>query len=158
MHNRKKEEIQAQFSLRLKELLEIKKISPLQFGKMLAPHKEKSTLGYYFLNAPNTTIYKICKVCVLLGVEMRCFFSSDKDWYEIEIQDVDEYYQSILKRIGREIKEKRKERKDLILDMEVLTHIDSSNLSKLENAKANFSIQILSRIAFMLEVDVGELI
>jgi len=64
----------------------------------------------------------------------------------------------VLRNIASNIKEIRKGKDELILDLEVLSNIDSSNLSKVENAKSNLSISILTRIAETLGVDIRDLL
>ena len=63
-----------------------------------------------------------------------------------------------MKNIANNIKSLRKEQDELLLDLEVLSNIDSSNLSKIENAKSNLSIGLLTRVANTLNTNIQELL
>lgn len=151
--NRKK------FSENFKSILAVKEITPYKFGKLFFPEKKKSTIGYYYLNNPNITIYNLCKVAIILKVDITIFFQDYlKDIIELEKVNVDNYYSLVLKNIANNIKSLRKEQDELLLDLEVLSNIDSSNLSKIENAKSNLSIGLLTRVANTLNTNIQELL
>src|SRR5690554_3663313 len=143
------------FSLNFKKILSIKNISVLEFGKMFFPNKNKSTIGYYYYKNPNITIYNLCKVAFLLQVDISVFFQDNLNYVkETNEKDLEDYYSRVLKNIGENIKYIRKNKADILLDIEIVTDIDSSNISKIENAKSNLSINTLTRIADTLETDV----
>ena len=151
--NRKK------FSDNFKKILSIRKISAYNFGKIFSPEKSKSTVGYYYLKNPNITIHNLCKVSVILNADVTVFFQDDLNKITKPKNDnFEKYYLLVLRNIASNIKEIRKGKDELILDLEVLSNIDSSNLSKVENAKSNLSISILTRIADTLGVDIQDLL
>lgn len=151
--NRKK------FSRNFQNILAVKGITPYQFGKIFFPEKKKSTIGYYYLNNPNITVYNLCKVAIILKVDITIFFQDNlKDVIELEKVNIDNYYSLVLRNIANNIKSVRKEKDELLLDLEVLSNIDSSNLSKIENAKSNLSISILTRVADTLNTTIQELL
>ena len=147
------------FSENFRKILSIREISANYFGKAFSPEKSKSTIGYYYLKNPNITIYNLCKVALILKADITVFFQDDLDNIIKPKEDnLEEYYLLVLKSIANNIKEIRKEKNELLLDLEVLSNIDSSNLSKVENAKSNLSISILTRIAGTLGTDIQELL
>ncbi|MEO5966779.1 MAG: helix-turn-helix transcriptional regulator [Ferruginibacter sp.] len=151
--NRKK------FSKNFQNILAAKEITPYGFGKIFFPEKNKSTIGYYYLNNPNITIYNLCKVAIILKVDITVFFQDNLiDIIELEKVDLNIYYSLVLKNIANNIKLVRKENDELLLDLEVLSNIDSSNLSKIENAKSNLSIAILTRVADTLNTNIQGLL
>ncbi|MBO3099924.1 hypothetical protein [Gelidibacter pelagius] len=153
IRNRKK------FSKNFQNILAVKGITPYEFGKIFFPEKKKSTIGYYYLNNPNITIYNLCKVAIILNVDITIFFQDNlNDIIKLENVDVNSYYSLVLKNIATNIKLVRKEKDELLLDLEVLSNIDSSNLSKIENAKSNLSIAILTRVADTLSTNIQGLL
>lgn len=96
---------------------------------------------------------------VILNADVNVFFQNDLTKItKPKEDDFEKYYLLVLKNIASNIKEIRKEKDELLLDLEVLSNIDSSNLSKVENAKSNLSISILTRIADTLGVDIQDLL
>lgn len=147
------------FSENFKKILSIREISPYNFGKVFSPEKGKSTIGYYYLKNPNITIFNLCKVSIILNADVTLFFQDKLDnIIKPKEDDLEKYYLLVLKNIASNIKEIRKGKDELLLDLEVLSNIDSSNLSKVENAKSNLSISILTRIADTLGTDIQELL
>lgn len=147
------------FSENFKSILAIKGITPYKFGKLFFPEKKKSTIGYYYLNNPNITIYNLCKVAIILKVDITIFFQDNINHIsELEVTNVNDYYEIVLRNIANNIKSVRKGKDEKLLDLEVLSNIDSSNLSKIENAKSNLSIGLLTRVANTLSTSIQELL
>lgn len=63
-----------------------------------------------------------------------------------------------LEKLGKRIRQVRKHRKLRLLDLEVLSKINDSDLSRYEQGKENIEFQTIVKIAIALDVDVKTLV
>lgn len=69
---------------------------------------------------------------------------------------ITQFHEEQLKQFGKRLRQIRKQRKMTQLDLEVETGIYEAEISKMENGMQNIEFLTLSKLAFVLKIEIQE--